>query len=243
MKSAPLMFLLLTSVCLSLGLLGYIVKTQPLIEIEQIAIAGDLSAEQHSALQELLQDQNLLELPMADIQASLDATGWIQGTTLGRAWPDVLRIHVVTEQPVALWNDDAYLNDKGVVFHSPFVNESRLPQLYGPVGSEELVMAQYLQLNNMLFKADQYIEQLQLDNRGNWEFQSNIGLDVLLGKTALMERVRRLLQITDHIALEHSLADIEQIDTRYVNGAAVAWKATKKIDLATNYNSQREPNL
>lgn len=230
---------------------AYAAKVKPTWPINEVAVNGQISDQQRDAVYEFLARDGMSDMPMLELQQKFESRSWISSATLARRWPDGLLVTIVPEQPIALWNDDDYLNEKGRVFSSPFVNQERLPQLYGPEGKQELVMAQYLQLNNMLFKGGQQIDQLTLDERGNWQFKSNQQFDVLLGKTALMERVQRLLQVTEHIAANGKLNQIKQIDTRYVNGAAVAWHdhslvaqtVSTELKLATNYNSQRESKL
>lgn len=212
-------------------------------ELKRLSIAGDISVSQRSAVFRLLGGDQLIHTPIADLQDRLESESWIHTATVERSWPDAIVITVMPEQPIALWNDDAYLNDEGNVFASPFVNRARLPQLYGPAGKEGVVMAQYQQLNNTLFKVDQHIEMLTLDPRFNWRFQSDTGIEVLLGKSALMARVQRLLRVTEYIEQSGKLDQIEQIDTRYGNGVAVEWKDKDSINLVTNYNSQREAKL
>lgn len=249
------MIMLVSAMALT-ALMAYIAKVNPSWPLNEVAVDGEITTEQRAAVFNFLRDKQLFDLPMAEIQDRVEQEGWISSAALARRWPDTLVVTITTEKPVALWNDDAFLNDKGEVFKSPFPNQSRLPQLYGPEDEQELVMAQYLQLNNMLFKGGQQIEQLKLDDRGNWRFQSNLNIDVLLGKTALMERVQRLLHITDYIDDKGKLGQIKQIDTRYVNGVAVAWldqevsavalqstEVSPELKLATHYNLQRESQL
>ncbi|MFN3237900.1 MAG: cell division protein FtsQ/DivIB [Pseudomonadales bacterium] len=252
MNQLPIQKLLISIlIALSLSVGTYFVSTAAILEVNEVAVAGEVTEAQQAALYELMQEEQLLGESMARIQARLEQIGWIHRAALSRRWPETLVVTVDAEKPIALWNDDAYLNEQGVVFHSPFVNQSRLPQLYGPQGQEELVMAQYLQLNSMLFQGGQHIEQLTLDDRGNWRFKSNLDIEVLLGKAALMERMQRLLQVVEHIGSQRDLNLIKQIDTRYVNGAAVAWHkqgvvaqtVATEIKMASNYNSQREPKL
>jgi cell division protein FtsQ len=214
-----------------------------LTELKRLSVAGNISVSQRNAVFRLLGNDQLIDMPIADLQDRLESESWIHTATVERSWPDALVITVTPEQPIALWNDDAYLNDEGQVFASPFVNRARLPQLYGPAGKEGVVMAQYQQLSNTLFKVDQHIEMLTLGPRHNWRFQSEAGIEVLLGKSALMARVQRLLRVTEYLEQSGKLDQIEQIDTRYSNGVAVEWKDKGSINLATNYNSQREAKL
>lgn len=219
------------------------VNAGAVVDVRSIAVAGDITVPQRNAVFRTLSDIGVSTTPIESVQQRLEARSWIQSVSVERRWPDVLQINVVPERPIALWNDDAYLNDRGEVFSSPFVNQSKLPQLYGPVGKEAQVMAQFKQLNATLFSVGQNIEVLALDDRFNWTLQSDSGIEVLLGKTALMERVQRLLKVTDHIRDSGRLKHIEQIDTRYGNGVAVAWKDNTDLEVASNYNSQREAKL
>lgn len=228
--------------------LSVAVNTGVVSKVKQVSVLGDITINQRNAVFRFLGNYELLATPIDELQQELAAESWIHAATVERRWPDTLLISVVPERPIALWNDDAYLNDDGEVFTSPFVNQARLPQLYGPVGREAEVMTQYQQLNTALFRVGQSIETLTLGPRNNWRFQSDIGIEVLLGKAALMERVQRLLRITEFIVEQGQLDQVDQIDTRYGNGVAVAWKnkdniADMKPVVATNYNSQREAKL
>ncbi len=250
-KIAPGKLLGLMSLMLAVAIAVYLLQGVSKQPFSEVSVTGDITDEQRSVLYSALAEGQVVQTPMHELRELLEDISWVRQVSLTRRWPEVLVVHVEAEEPIALWNDDAYLNREGVVFHSPFVNQARLPQLFGPDGAQEVVMAQYLQLNSMLFQGEQYIEQLTLDARGNWQFKSNLGIEVLLGKVALMERMKRLLQVLDHISQQRDISQVSQVDTRYVNGAAVAWHeqglvaqtVSTELKLATNYNSQREPKL
>ena len=227
----------------SAAMLSIAVNAGSMTEVKRLSVAGNLSVNQRNTVYQLINNQQVLDTSISDLQQKLELESWIQSATVERSWPDAVVVTVTPEHPIALWNDDAYLNDAGQVFRSPFVNRARLPQLYGAVGKEFIVMSQFQQLNSTLFKVGQHIEMLTLGPRGNWRFQSDAGIEVLLGKSALMERVQRLLTVTEYIEQSGKLDQIEQIDTRYGNGVAVAWKNESGTNLATNYNSQREAKL
>ena len=233
-----------------IALLAYVFKTQPVWPVDEVAVSGDLSDQQKRAVYRLYLEHDLGNKSLAITRATIEDQSWIRAAAVSRRWPAVMVIAIEPESAIALWNDNAYLNEQGLVFHSEFVDAEGLPQLYGPGGQQQNVMAQYLQLNNML-EVGQKIQQLTLDSRGNWRFINQLEVEVLLGKTELLERVQRLRHITEFIATSGGTRRIKQIDTRYVNGAAVAWQddsvATQSssldAELATNYNSQRELKL
>ena len=209
-----------------------------------VTIAGPISTAQRLEVLKRIAGFDLPAGEIKQLQARLREIPWIARVAVEKKWPSDAVITITPEQPIALWNDDAYLNGEGKVFQSPFTNQTRLPQLYGPEGQEEAVMQQYQLLGSTLFSIDQRIEFLELGQRGEWRFRTDRGIDVLLGNTDLMERVQRLVQVAAHIEALGKLDQVNHIDTRYSNGAAVYWKEDKDdLNVATNYNSQREIKL
>ena len=209
-----------------------------------VSVEGNLTEDQRQDVYQHLvnladQKQNILQ-----IKAMLEQVDWVHRVEVSKSWPDSLTVLVIEETPIAYWNDDAFINLDGKVFASRFQLGGDLAQLYGPVGSEKLVMQQYQQLNNALLKSNQSIDVLALGDRGGWEFTNNSGVQVLLGKDDIMERIQRYLQIVENGGLVAYMDSIRLVDARYSNGLAVSWKS-QEMDLAfaKNYKIQRELRL
>lgn len=214
------------------------------IDINYVSVSGDLSPSQHQEVLAKLASQALYDVPVKDIKNQLERKLWVSKVSIERQWPDEILIRVVPEIAIALWNDDALINDKGTIFKSDYVKKSSLAQLYGPEGTEKEVMQKYQELNAVLLKTGRSIDLIQLDSRGAWMFKNDLGMIVLLGKDQLMERMRRLGSILDHLVLSNQLETIERIDTRYSNGAAISWKhKVSGLELAESFKRKREQKL
>jgi len=228
---AVIIFLLLTS-----GEASY--------QANLVAVEGDLADDQRQDVYQRLIKIAGQKQSLQQIKTTLEKVDWIHRVDVSKRWPDRLMVLVIEETPIAYWNDDAFINLDGKVFVSSFEIGGDLAQLYGPVGSEKSVMQQYQQLNNALLKSSQSIDVLTLDDLGGWDFTNDVGVQVLLGKDDIMERIQRYLLIVENGGLAAYMNNIKLVDARYSNGLAISWKSSEK-DLAftTNYKNQRELRL
>jgi cell division protein FtsQ len=212
--------------------------------LTRVSIVGALTDDQRQDVYKRLLGDKGNSQRIGKIKQLLEAADWVKHVEVSRRWPDKLVISIVDETPIAYWNDDAFVSREGKVFISRYQNGGDLAQLYGPVGKEQFVMQQYQQLNNALLKSGQEIEVLSLDDRGSWQFTNAVGVDVLLGKEHITERIQRYLHVLDDGGLESRMDNVMSIDTRYANGIAVRWKIPEKeLDIAKHYKSQRDFSL
>ena len=82
-------------------------------------------------------------------------------------------------------------------------------------------MQQYQMLSQMLRPLGFSISRLELRERGSWFLTTNQGIELLLGRDQVVEKMRRFTAIYQrHWSRK---AKIARIDLRYANGLAVAW--------------------
>jgi len=208
--------------------------------IEGISVDGNISRDQELAVYNKMAKMDIQEQGIRAVKTQLLDISWIEHVSVKRDWPDALRVTVKPRDAMALWNDRDYLDLDGLVFDSPFVPSARLPQLYGPEGTERQVMSQYHQLSRVLNPYDQRIDTLTLNAMGGWRFHNRDGIDVELGKDDVHERLQRFIQVMNSESLFEHKQDIESVDTRYPNGVAVGWKNDNRIVHTESYQQGRE---
>ena len=177
---------------------------------------------------------NVLELGLEhseDVQTQEDMTKLGGGThaEVRRVWPDQVVIRLEEQLPVARWGDEALLNNQGEAFTPrELANYEHLPQLFGPQRAQQQVMQQYQVLSQMLRPMGFSIARLELRERGSWFLTTGAGsagpgIELLLGRGALVEKMRRFIAIYDK-TLKEQITNIARIDLRYANGLAVGWR-------------------
>lgn len=236
-----LVIFLLPSVLLAAYVINF--KLQH-FDITYVSVGGDLSTGQRREIYARLASQPLKGVTISELREQLERKLWVAKVSVERQWPDVIKVNVVPEVAIALWNDDALINDRGKIFKSDYMQIDLLAQLFGPDGKEKEVMQKFQQINSVLLKTGRSIDFIRLDERGSWMFKDDLGIVVLLGKDQLMERMQRLIAIASLIEMNKQLDEISMIDTRYSNGAAVSWKQTlDSLELSESFKRQREQRL
>lgn len=204
-------------------------RAQPHIDrpIGQVTVRGDLSAHNQQLLENLVAQflyAGFIQVDIKALQLAIAELAWVEQVQVSRVWPASLLIEVNEHKPVAKWGDDALLNIQAKVFaRQGMRNFSSLPQLSGPQDSQARVMEQYRRLSQILRPLGYTIAQLQMRERGSWFVTTQGGLELLLGREEVMEKMRRFVTIHE-AELKHQMDQVARIDLRYSNGLAVTWR-------------------
>lgn len=202
---------------------------RPLMEIQ---ISGEFQQLDVRQLEQQLWrqiDASYALKDLAPLKQQLEQQAWIHQVDLQRSWPDLLKVQVREERPVARWGDQGLVNEQGRIF-SPAGAFSQqlptefaaLPQLSGPEPRSLALMAQYRDFNQILRPLGVSLSSLQMEARGAWTLTLDNGIRLLIGRGHSIEKLRRFSKIYSELLVRY--ADrIVQIDARYTNGLAVTW--------------------
>lgn len=225
-------FAMLSVVGLGLALQGW-QTLQPQVNrpIGQVVVEsklGEVEPQNRLDLQQLLEGfggMGFLSVDLLGIQQALEQLPWVDQARVSRIWPDQLKLEIVEQQPIARWGRQQWLNSRGQIFGGAVrETDESMPHLQGPDGSEEQVMQQYWSLTRTLRPMGFSIAGLEMTARGSWFVMTREGLELLLGRDEIMDKMRRFATIYEH-ELKEQINQIARIDLRYANGLAVAWHA------------------
>ena len=157
-----------------------------------------------------------ISLDVSQVQKRLEDMVMISTARVEKVWPDVLKIELQEEAPVAIWNDENMLNEHGQVLPIALMNLN-LPQLKGE--NSQMVMQHFL-----LFKRFAKLHQLDLvaltHSASGWLLKHKNGLEIRLDGSTAMQGLKTLETVVSQFKLDR----IASIDMRYEQGFAVAWK-------------------
>lgn len=196
--------------------------------VDRVVVNGDF---QHVVKQSIVDEvlpyleKGFMALDIDGMRSQLLRRPWIYEVSVSRVWPGELVITVVEERAIARWGEVGFLNHRGDFFQHQEKGKDdflSLPLLTGPENSAGLVMSHYRDLSSLLNQEGFSLEQLQLDDRGNWHVVINDNITMVLGKSEVMEKMQRFLVVCDAV-LKNDLDRISKIDMRYSNGFAVQW--------------------
>ena len=195
--------------------------------IARISVEGDLSYVNQQVVQQRIApyaSASFFSVDLLSLRNELETMPWIASAQVRRVWPDQLVVKLEEQLPIARWGDEALLNNQGQAFApQELANYQHLPQLYGPKRAQQKVMQQYQVISQMLRPMGFSVARLELRERGSWFLSTGQGIELLLGRDHLVEKMRRFTAIYDK-ALKEQQTNIARIDLRYANGLAVAWR-------------------
>ncbi|RRV11681.1 cell division protein FtsQ/DivIB [Stutzerimonas xanthomarina] len=194
--------------------------------IAKVSVQGELGYVSREAVQQRIApfvEQSFFKVDLNGMRYQLEQMPWIAHVEVRRVWPDQVMVRLDEQLPIARWGGEALLNNKGQAFSPDDLSRyEHLPHLYGPKRAQQRVMQQYQMLSQMLRPLGFSISRLELRERGSWFLTTNQGIELLLGRDQVVEKMRRFTAIYQK-ALEQESEKIARIDLRYANGLAVAW--------------------
>ncbi|MEN1728016.1 MAG: cell division protein FtsQ/DivIB [Pseudomonadota bacterium] len=193
--------------------------------IEWLDVEGELqrtSASQIRGAAAGPASRGFFSVDLERVRDAVEALPWVTRAEVTRHWPDALHIQIEEHQPVARWNESSLFSDRGEVFS---VNGSEgmqgLARLSGPDSRRQDVLEEWLWMRRELGRIGRDIRAIDLDERGAWTLVLGSGLEVLLGRDQVRERLDRFIGI--HDALSAQQRRVGRVDLRYTNGLAVRW--------------------
>ena len=195
--------------------------------ISKVSVRGDLTYVDQVTVQERMApfvEASFFKVDLDGLRQDLERMPWIAYVEVRRVWPDQVTVRLEEHLPIARWGDEALLNNSGQAFTpSNLARYEHLPQLHGPKRAQQRVMQQYQMLSQMLRPLGFSIKRLELRARGSWFVTTEQGIELLLGRDQIIEKMRRFTVVYQQ-ALAQESEKIARIDLRYANGLAVAWR-------------------
>jgi len=216
-------FLLCTTALLSYQLIQWTKDwlAQPVLVVD---VEGDFKYLDKQSITDIVNDalqEGYLQTDLPQLHGLLAAEPWVKNALLKRQLDNGLLIKLYEHKPLAMWNDKSLISEEGVLYTPRSKPDLLLPSLQGH--DYQLALAQYQELSELLPEYLLPIRQFSQLPDESMSFQLKGGVTVILSQQHWQGQLGRFLIINQQ-ALAHRLADVEKVDMRYSNGAAVSWK-------------------
>ncbi|MDH5229245.1 MAG: cell division protein FtsQ/DivIB [Gammaproteobacteria bacterium] len=214
---------------------------QQLFSIEKVVVEGELSMLQHDQLIQAASENlngNFFTFDVDRMYSQVKALQWVEQVWVDRVWPDTIRLRVKEQQPVAYWGEKFLINHAGVVFERGGFNKT-LPAFNGPWGTQQDMLKMYSRLETQFSNAGLVIQSLEMDERFAWRAMLDNGVELVLGRATIEERVVRFVTAYEQNLLEKK-DQLKRVDLRYGHGFAVLHQSQKK---SAALNNQQQPKV
>lgn len=199
------------------------------VPVTSVVIGGEMPYTQTRDIEVAIENVNLgnfFQVDVDEVRQRVADLPWVYSVSVRKKWPNELKIYVVDQTPVAVWNGDFLINKQGVAFQADISRVTHyLPAFFGPEGAEETALENYVNLSKLLEYDEIRIDEVMLSERYSWQLTLDDGVTLNLGRENRVQRIQRFLdaylEIKSH---EKSGQTIDYIDLRYDTGLAVGWK-------------------
>ncbi|MBU2885405.1 cell division protein FtsQ/DivIB [Gilvimarinus agarilyticus] len=202
--------------------------------VESVKVEGEfkhLSRDEASRLIGEAINQDFVNLNIAQLKKLIEQHPWVERAIVARGLSRTLRVTIIEQTPIAVWGEAGYLNQRGQVIHTDKVQGlAELPVLDGREQDSEKIMRQFQDLSQMVRSRNLGVRQLWVDELGSWTVKLDGGVQLMLGKDQLPEKVQRFLVVYDEYLVQRFDA-VERVDLRYANGLAVAWSDSYNVSV------------
>lgn len=250
-------------VCVLIGLISIgwwltkMVVEQEHAPVNSIVITGEMPYTQREEVLRAMSDidlGNFFQVNVNDIQRTVSTLPWVYSVAVRKQWPNEVKIYVVDQTPIALWNGDFLLNQFGKAFQADRKQLTHaLPEFFGPEGTELLALENFTNLNDLLEYRNLAIDELVLSERFSWQLTLNDGVMLNLGREERVKRVQRFMDvyplIKTHLEQQEKLQNndkkqlkqaVDYIDLRYDTGLAVGWKQATNLSFSMDLKKQQK---
>lgn len=205
---------------------AYLSTQETLLPIKTIQLSGTFQYIDQQEVEATVQQfigEGFFSLDIKRVQKSLSDKAWTESISIRRVWPDRLKIEIVEKRPVARWDKNHLLSDKAVVYQAKTRAFVDLPLVHTAAGNPGQMLHLYYRLASQFAELNEIVVSINKDGRGALDMQLANGLKIKLGRSDIDRKIARFVNIYRQ-QIQPRQAEIQQLDLRYSNGFAVAWK-------------------
>ena len=221
----------------------FVVVHLPIFPLREVRVEGQLThvtREQLKLIAGKHLNGNFFTADLVKARDAFEKLPWARNVSVRRRWPDRLEVMVEEHKELARWGTIALVNTYGELFHA--ASDSDLPVFYGPGDGVREVAERYSDYSQILANSGMHITQLVLSPRRAWQFTTDKGVVVELGREQTMERLQKFAGAY-RSTLSNLGVQIGYADLRYPNGFAVRKPEGKQAHQTANHGKPTETNL
>jgi len=213
-----------------IGISGFIFQQatrDDVLPVKEIAVSGVFKELEMAELKEQIADGvegNFFTLSVSSLYTKLLSLSWVEQVWIHRVWPDKIKIDLLEQVPVAIWNNSGLINANGELFHNDVTGfENRLPRFNVEARYKHEVIEWNKKYHEILEGSELSVKIFELDDRKNQKLFLSNGIKLFLGRVETAQRLTRFLAVYEN-NLYREESRISKVDLRYSNGFSVAWK-------------------
>ncbi|MFT5657979.1 MAG: cell division protein FtsQ [Gammaproteobacteria bacterium] len=214
------------------GGISYLVQNHTFLPIKTIQLSGSFQHINQQEVETALRPfvgEGFFSLDIQKVRNILRDKPWAESVSIRRVWPDRVLIQIVEKKPVARWDEDHLISDKANIYLANVDAFQALPRVHGANVQAERLLIQYYDFAERFSALGETVRVVNIDSRGAIDIELAQGFKIKLGREEVERKIGRLVSIYQQ-QIKPRRTEIQQLDLRYSNGFAVAWKKEALVD-------------
>lgn len=164
-----------------------------------------------------------------EVKDKLLAISWVRDVVVRKFYPDRLGLTILEHQPIAIWNKEQFLSERGDIFSLPAdrFDKTGLPILAGPDSESKKVLEAWRKIQLDLKARQLTLKSLAMDNRSSWSVVLDNDVEIRLGRGEWIPKIDRFVSMFSEIEIPEGQR-LDYVDMRYEHGVAVGFRPIQK---------------
>ena len=161
------------------------------------------------------------------LKKEIEKVSWVKSADIRRVYPGEIKIYIEEHIPIAIWNNESYMNNIGDIF---FVNDIKknLP-IISSNQSGNKIMFEYFSLLLKYISDENFdikIKKIEENDIRSLSAYLSSGIIVKFGSKDIRGKILTFIKVYKTLNTS-DLEKIRYIDMRYSNGFSIGWKSVK----------------
>ncbi len=171
-----------------------------------------------------LKKKSFFTMDIDYLREKIEKIDWVKNVIIRRSYPDEVKIYIEEHIPVAIWNNDYYLDEFGKIFSAHNIN-SDLPLIVSSSNRNNIIFKYFTLLSKIILdnKIDDKIIKIQENEIRSLSVFFLSGLKVEFGSSNITNKINIFFKAYKTLN-SSDLKKIRYIDMRYSNGFSIGWK-------------------
>ena len=161
------------------------------------------------------------------LKKEIEKVPWVKSANIRRVYPGEIKIYIEEHVPIAIWNNESYMNNIGDIFITHNINKN-LPIINSNQSRNKIMfeyftlLLKYISDNNFDIK----IKKIEENDIRSLSAYLSSGIIVKFGSTDIKDKIHTFIKVYKTLN-SSDLDKIRYIDMRYSNGFSIGWKGVK----------------
>ena len=171
-----------------------------------------------------LKTKSFFTMDIDDLKNKIETIDWVRIVNIKRSYPNEVKIFITEHRPIAIWNNEYYLNEFGKVFSAKKIGKN-FPLIVSKSNRNDILYEYFSffvkEISNN--KLNIKIKKIEENDIRSLSISLLSGITIIVGSRDIKKKINIFFKAYKTLN-SSDLKKIRYIDMRYSNGFSIGWK-------------------